>query len=102
MPATVVHHRDRHLYLNYVYCGRPSKWGNPHQVGRCSCGKVHSRAEAIHLFNVFWNSDDGAMLRVAALQELADKTCGCWCAPKPCHVQIIVDYVNQYARALQT
>lgn len=88
--------------MNYVYCGRPSKWGNPHRAGRCDCGKVHSRAEAIHLFNELWNSDDGAMLRVAALQELADKACGCWCAPRPCHVQIIVDYVNQYARALQT
>lgn len=99
MPARVIHCRDAMGVPaeQYVYCGRPSKWGNPHVVGRCSCGKVHSRREAILLFEQFWNSDAGAMLRVQALQELKDKVLGCWCAPTPCHVQIIADYVNQYA-----
>jgi hypothetical protein len=99
MPATVIHCRYAAGVPadQYVYCGRPSKWGNPHHVGRCPCGKVHAHGEAILLFAQFWNSDDGAMLRVQALQELPDKVLGCWCHPRPCHVDLIADYVNQYA-----
>ncbi len=99
MPARVIHCREAAGVLaeEYVYCGRPSKWGNPHRHGLCPCGKVHSRQEAIYLFDRFWNSDDGAMLRRDALTELAGKVLGCWCHPNPCHVDIIAEYVNAYA-----
>lgn len=96
--TTVIHVRDaaRVPIGQYIYCGRPTKWGNPHHVGRCPCGKVHSRVEAIQLFREYWHSDAGAMLRVAAITELVDKVLGCWCVPAPCHVQVIAEYVNEY------
>jgi hypothetical protein len=102
MPATVIHCRDAAGYPadQYVYCGRPSKWGNPF-------GHVHgviivrNRAEAIDRFREYFYSASGEHLRRAAPRELTDKVLGCWCVPKPCHVQIIADYVNQYAAAHQ-
>lgn len=95
--TTVIHHRLRQPIDEqtgtYVYIGRPSKWGNPFVIGRHG-----SREEVILKFEEYWHSDGGAMLRVAAIQELTDKVLGCWCKPERCHGDIIAGYVNEYGR----
>ncbi len=77
-PIRVVHcKRDPYD----VYIGRPSKWGNPYVIGRDG-----TRAQVIAKYR------DWVLRRpdlLAALPELHGKTLGCWCAPQPCHGDVL-------------
>ncbi len=64
-----------------VYIGRPSKWGNPFQIGRDG-----DRAQVIARYER-WLADQPALL--AELGSLAGKTLGCWCAPAACHGDVL-------------
>ena len=92
MPATVIHCRFAAGVPagQYVYCGRPSKWGNPYAIG--PHGK---RAQVIRLFRLWWYAPEQAELRLEAVRELAGKILGCWCKPKDCHVDVIAEFVNR-------
>lgn len=65
-----------------VYIGRPSKWGNPFKIG-----KDGTREEVVELYLEYILGNDELM---AALPELKGKALGCWCAPLPCHGDILV------------
>jgi hypothetical protein len=75
----------------YVYIGRPSQWGNPFHIS-----PTKTRTQVIALFETYWYAPDQAPLRNAAVTELQDKVCGCYCHPKPCHGDVIAAYVNEY------
>lgn len=84
---------------NYdVYIGRPSKWGNPftHISNKETKAKfiVNSREEAIERYRVWITEGDGKGL-LNDLKELEDKTLGCWCYPKPCHGDVLIDLINK-------
>jgi hypothetical protein len=64
-----------------VYIGRPSRWGNPFQIGRDG-----TRDEVIARYER-WVLEQPELL--AALGELEGKTLGCWCAPKRCHGDVL-------------
>ncbi len=82
-PPRVVHcRRGRH----HVYIGRPSRWGNPFVVGRQG-----ARGECISLYED-WLRDNATLL--AALDELRGLVLGCWCAPRPCHGDLLVRLAN--------
>lgn len=81
--ATVVHRRDPHD----VYIGRPSKWGNPFHIG----AKHGDRAAVIAKYDA-WVRDQPHLL--AALDELRGKRLGCYCAPLPCHGDVLAYLVN--------
>jgi hypothetical protein len=74
--------RERH----HVYIGRPSRWGNPFVVGRDG-----ARGECIELYELSLLEDEQLM---AALGELRGKVLGCWCAPRPCHGDVLVRFAN--------
>ncbi len=61
---------------------RSSKWGNPYKIGRDG-----TRAEVIAKYEA-WIKTQPALM--AALPELRGKVLGCWCAPKPCHGDVLV------------
>ncbi len=69
-----------------VYIGRPSKWGNPFAIGRDG-----SRAEVIAKFEVYARD----RFRDAELLELDGKTLGCFCAPLPCHGDVLIQLVQE-------
>lgn len=82
---------------NYVYIGRPSKWGNPwtHRDGtRKGLAKyvVETREEAIAKYEEWVRSQPHLM---SALHELKDKALGCWCAPLSCHGDVLVKLVRE-------
>lgn len=89
--TTVIHCRDAAAVpaADYVYCGRPSKWGNPYVIGPHG-----TRAQVLQQFRAWWYAPEQAALRLEAVRELAGKVCGCWCHPKPCHVDIIAEFVH--------
>ncbi len=79
MPKVVHCKKD-----NYdVYIGRPSKWGNPFIIG-----KDGDRKEVINKYKI-WILKQRSLLD--SLPELKDKILGCWCAPKKCHGDVLVE-----------
>ena len=69
-----------------IYIGRDSKWGNPYLIG-----KDGSRQEVIEKYRkrLLLNKK-----LLNDLHELEGKVLGCWCKPKPCHGDILVEFVN--------
>jgi hypothetical protein len=83
-PETRVVHFQREPYD--VYIGRPGPWGNPF-------GDL-PRSQAIKSFKNWIMYDDDAQHLRDELHTLEGKTLGCWCKPKACHGDILVELVN--------
>lgn len=75
-------HCKKELYD--VYIGRPSKWGNPFVIG-----KDGTREEILALYRVWVETQD------LPFAELRGHTLGCWCAPLPCHGDILMELANK-------
>lgn len=70
-----------------VYIGRPSIWGNPFIIG-----KDGTREEVIEKYRNWILNNEYLMSR---LHELKGKTLGCWCAPKACHGDVLLELANK-------
>lgn len=70
-----------------VYIGRPSKWGNPFQIGRD--GNREQVIEKYHQW-ILKNPD-----LLACLPELKGMVLGCWCKPLPCHGDVLIELANK-------
>lgn len=70
-----------------VYIGRPSKWGNPFEIGRDG-----TRAQVIARYERWLRSHPELL---AELDELAGKTLGCWCAPRACHGDLLARLADE-------
>lgn len=68
-----------------VYVGRPSQWGNPFTVAE------YGRTAAIAAY-ARWLLDQPMLL--AQLPSLRDRVLACWCAPLPCHADVLVWLAN--------
>lgn len=70
-----------------VYIGRPSKWGNPFALG----GEAN-RAEVLEKYEAHLKK----AIEMGRLNpaELQGKVLGCWCAPKPCHGDVLLRYAE--------
>lgn len=91
MPK-VLNKRTDTIPADAIYVGRPTKWGNPYKVGdkftllesdRETC---ISRYRLYLLFNIRLMQD---------LHELRDKDLVCWCAPLPCHADVLLELANR-------
>lgn len=67
-----------------VYIGRPSKWGNPFTIG-----KDGTRDEVIGRYKTWVET------QTLPYEELRGKVLGCWCAPLPCHGDILMELANR-------
>lgn len=72
---------------NSVYIGRPSKWGNPFEIG-----KDGTREEVIERYRE-WIALQLPLLK--ALPELRGKVLVCWCKPLACHGDVLAELANQ-------
>lgn len=70
-----------------VYIGRPSKWGNPFEIG-----KDGTRSEVIKKYED-WIKSQPELLN--NLNDLKGKTLGCWCHPKPCHGDVLLQLIKE-------
>lgn len=77
------HHKD--APPDAVYVGRPSKWGNLFKIGVDG-----TREECIRLYALQVSTVHHQI--VAALKG---KDLVCWCAPKPCHADILLEIANR-------
>ena len=83
---------------NTVYIGRKvhrkncnwpqSQWANPYKT-RDGSPKERERVLMLH---EQWLPQQPELM--AALQELRGKDLACWCAPKPCHGDVLLDLAN--------
>lgn len=87
-PKVFNKHGGRHPN-DAVYVGRPSKWGNPYLIG--SHG---NREECVDKFRDYIKGNP-ALLK--ALGELKGKNLVCWCAPKACHADVLLEMANETA-----
>ena len=83
MNTTVVHCKKDSYD---VYIGRPSKWGNPFEIG-----KDGTRIQVIDKFRRHLENSPDLM---ASIQELRGKRLGCWCKPNKCHGDVLAEICN--------
>lgn len=93
MP-TVYNKRFGNIPPGAVYVGRPSKWGNPysHHGGKFVKYKVRTREEAVQQFAALVAANPE--FRAEIKKELRGKDLVCWCAPEPCHADILLEVAN--------
>lgn len=92
--TTVVHnqHDDFDIYI-----GREvpemgiaaSKWGNPYVMADDT---DLERQRALDSYRSWVVAQPQLM---AALEELRGQRLGCWCAPKPCHGDVLVELLDK-------
>ena len=86
--------RDPNVPKDAVYVGRPTEYGNPYVIG-----KDGNRDEVIDKYKRYANDrfidhhDDFAH----RVMYLKGKDLVCWCAPKPCHADILLELANSDA-----
>ena len=68
--------------VNYVYIGRPSKWGNPFVIGRDG-----NRDEVVRKYLDYILESENLL---NDLHELKGKNLGCYCAPELCHGDVLI------------
>lgn len=69
-----------------VLIDRRTKWGNPFQIGIDG-----TREEVIEKYRE-WILSQPELLK--ELPKLKGKRLGCWCAPMPCHGDVLVELVE--------
>ncbi len=69
-----------------IYIGRPSKWGNPFVIG-----KDGTREEVIAKYREYILNNEELK---SSLPELKGKILGCWCSPKPCHGDVLIELLD--------
>lgn len=77
-----------------VYIGRPSKWGNPfsHKPGSVAPFSAPTREDSILKYRMWLMTQP--QLVADAKAELRGKTLGCWCAPRACHGDVLLEIAN--------
>lgn len=70
-----------------VYIGRPSKWGNPFPL------KSEGDRQKIIAAYRAWVKDEIAGGRLD-VEELRGKVLGCFCAPKACHGDVLLELLR--------
>jgi len=83
-PRVVHHKRER----CDVYVGRPSRFGNPYSIFRHG-----SREEVIEKYRAYVL--DSPTLLKTIKRTLRGKVLGCWCAPLPCHADVLLEIANE-------
>lgn len=84
---------------NAVYVGRPTRWGNPYEIGTWSnkLGRpVQTIEEAVQLYrDVIWAAPDAPHLTGWVRENLRGKSLACWCAiGHPCHADVLLEIAN--------
>ena len=71
----------------YIYVGRPTVWGNPWKAGEDG-----TREEVIARYRA-WIETRQDLLRWLRrdMERLGVDALGCWCAPKPCHADVLAE-----------
>lgn len=84
----ILNKKTDNIPVDAVYIGRGSKWGNPFRIGTHG-----NRRQVIEKYRLFINSKP--ILLEEAKKELKNKDLVCWCAPRACHGDILMEIANK-------
>lgn len=87
MSPEVLNKRNLKGPVDGVYVGRPSKWGNPFQIG------IDGTREEVILMYRSWYFNSPLSPK-GDIEELRGKDLICWCAPLPCHAEFLMGEAN--------
>ena len=83
--TTIVNIRHQRCDIN---CSRPSIFSNPYHIGRDG-----TRSEVCEKYKKhFYNKLHDPSFR-SKVHSLKNKKLGCWCVPKRCHLETILEYL---------
>ena len=89
MKPKVLNKRTNTISPDAIYVGRPSKWGNPFVIG-----KDGTREQVIAKYKN-WLLTQNQVPSNLDPDELTGKDLVCWCAPLPCHADILLELANK-------
>jgi hypothetical protein len=93
MSGRVVHvkHEPYDIYIGRTARGgyKTSIWHNPFKVGRDG-----RRQEVMAKYERYLLEDRPDLM--CRLPELRGKVLGCWCAPKPCHGNVLLRLADSF------
>jgi len=90
--VSLVVHCKRDTYD--VYVGRPSPFGNPFSWKSDTLAQFRcTQEDCLRLYETWLLGQPELVARVKA--ELRGKVLACWCAPKPCHGDILARIANE-------
>ena len=69
-----------------IYIGRGSKWGNPFKIGRDG-----NRTQVIEKYRSYILNKPELL---NSLYELEGKILGCFCKPKACHGDVLIELLE--------
>lgn len=70
-----------------VRIDRRTRWGNPYRIG---VGNAPSRNDVIERYRAYLKDRiERGEIALEHLAELHGKTLACWCAPLPCHGEVL-------------
>ena len=91
----VLNKRTDKIPSDAIYVGRPSKWGNPFKMNDpllpAGLSREGKRKAVIAEYKRYILRDKDL---IAQLVELRGKDLVCWCAPLPCHANILLELAN--------
>lgn len=83
-----------------VYVGRPTRFGNPYRVE-----EVGSHEEAARLYRAWFQERTKDPRFLQALETLYQRlkrenvlTLSCHCVPRPCHAEVIAEWLAERAK----
>lgn len=90
------HHDD--IPPDAVYVGRPTSWGNPFKLPnfyrtQSKETKMALRKSVISQYRTYL--DENPNLKEQARLLLKGKDLICWCAPLPCHADVLLEIANE-------
>ena len=86
------------LERGIVRVDRETEWGNPYPKGRC----FGSRAEVIERYRRhLWDRVRSGDLDLDKLAALDGRDLACWCAPLPCHAEVLARAARWAAERLE-
>lgn len=90
IPEVLNRYKASPLMAGAIYIGRPSVYGNPFVIGRDG-----SRAEVIAQYEE-WLLKQPELVALIKV-ELRGRNLKCYCAPQPCHGDVLLRIANEEA-----
>jgi len=83
--------------VDYIYIGRPGKYGNPFSSKKSNLAEnVESKEEALNKFKKYIQNNPKIVDDlIKELKNNGVEKIGCWCAPSKCHGDILIEEINK-------
>lgn len=92
-PTTELVNISRHGKEGVRMIDRDTRFGNPFRLEED--GGEYTREESVEAYREWFQDKIESDPKFRdAVENLRGKTLGCWCKPKPCHGDVILEYLR--------